>query len=248
VALPEGKRKGRRGEVRLYSEFADWFRLLTPPSDYRREAAVFATLIRREAPRARTLLELGSGGGHNASHLRRRFRMTLVDLSPDMLRASRRLNPECEHRRGDMRAVRLGREFDAVFIHDALMHLTTERDLRRTAETAFAHLRAGGAALFAPDFVRETFRPGAESGGSKRGGREVRWLGWDVKSGAEGVATLAYVMVGPGSKIEGAVDRFRFGLFSRATWVRVLRDEGFGRVRRVRAVDGRDAFVGTRLS
>ena len=222
--------------MRLYTEFADWFALLTPPSEYRREAAVYARLLRS----AKTLLELGSGGGHNASHLKRRFRMTLVDLSPAMLRASRRLNPGCEHRRGDMRTLRLGRTFDAVFIHDAIMHLATERVLRLSVATAFAHLRDGGVALFAPDYVRDTFRPGVESGGSRKGGREVRWLGWDVA----GVATLAYVMR-DGSQVRGAIDRFRFGLFSRATWMRVLRDAGF-RPKRVRAVDGRDAFIGVR--
>ncbi|HKS16517.1 MAG TPA: class I SAM-dependent methyltransferase [Planctomycetota bacterium] len=229
--------------MKLYSEFADWFRLLTPPADYRREAAVYAKLLFKHSPRRpRTLLELGSGGGHNASHLRRRFAMTLVDLSPAMLKASRRLNPGVEHLRGDMLTLRLPRAFDAVFIHDAIMHLATERDLRRAVGTAHAHLREGGAALFAPDFVRETFRPNVESGGSRRGGREVRWLGWDV----DGVATIAYVMKGPGNKLRGAVDRFRFGLFSRATWMRVLRDEGFRPIR-ARAVDGRDAFIGIRL-
>ena len=35
--------------------------------------------------------------------------MTLVDLSEGMLEVSRRLNPECDHVRGDMRTIRLGR-------------------------------------------------------------------------------------------------------------------------------------------
>jgi trans-aconitate methyltransferase len=166
--------------------------------------------------------------------------MTLVDRSPAMLRASRRLNPGCAHVRGDMRSARLGRTFDAVFIHDALMHLATERDLRRAAATAFAHLRDGGVALFAPDFVRETFRPAVASGEFRKGGREIRWVGWDV----DGVATLAYVMK-EGGRVRGVIDRFQFALFSRATWMRVLRGAGF-RPLCIRAVDGRDAFIGRR--
>ena len=75
---------------------------------------------------ARTLLELGSGGGNNASHLKTRFDCTLTDISPEMLALSRSLNPECEHLEGDMRTLRLGREFDVVFIHDAISYLTTE--------------------------------------------------------------------------------------------------------------------------
>ncbi|MEA2702730.1 MAG: hypothetical protein QOD63_675, partial [Actinomycetota bacterium] len=66
------------------------------------------------------MLELGSGGGHNAVHLVADFAMTLVDLSDQMLDVSRRLNPGCEHVVGDMRTVRLGRSFDAVFVHDAV--------------------------------------------------------------------------------------------------------------------------------
>jgi len=50
---------------------------------------------RRRPPR--TLLDLGSGGGHNAAHLKASLACTLVDLAPAMLDLSRRLNPECEH-------------------------------------------------------------------------------------------------------------------------------------------------------
>ena len=74
-----------------------------------------------------TVLELGSGGGNNASHLKRHFTLTLVDRSPEMLELSRGLNPELEHVEGDMRTMRLDRTFDAVFVHDALAYILTER-------------------------------------------------------------------------------------------------------------------------
>lgn len=112
------------------------------------------------------MLELGSGGGNNASHMKREFLLTLVDRSPGMLGVSRRLNPECEHVEGDMRSVRLGRTFDAVFVHDAIAYLTTEDDLRALFETAFEHCRRGGVALFVPDCVGETFEPATDHGGT----------------------------------------------------------------------------------
>jgi hypothetical protein len=46
--------------------------------------------------------------------------MTLVEPSVGMLAVSRALNPDLEHVQGDMRTVRLGRHFDAVFVHDAI--------------------------------------------------------------------------------------------------------------------------------
>ena len=151
--------------MRLYGDLAPWFHLLTSPADYDVEAARYERIMLEAVPDARTLLELGSGGGNNASHLKAHFTCTLSDLSPQMLTLSRALNPECEHVLGDMRTLRLGRTFDLVFVHDAVMYLATEDDLRSCMETAFAHTRPGGAAVFVPDCTRETFAAGTEHGG-----------------------------------------------------------------------------------
>lgn len=114
----------QQSRPKLYQELAAWWPLLSAPADYADEAAfVRQTLIAACEKPPRTLLELGSGGGNNASHLKAHFLMTLVDLSAEILAVSRDLNPECEHIAGDMRTVRLGRRFDAVFIHDAIMYM-----------------------------------------------------------------------------------------------------------------------------
>src|SRR5262249_14966303 len=129
---------------RLYTDLASWFHLLTAPEDYAEEAALYRDLlVAASSSRPRTLLELGSGGGNNASFLKRDFACTLVDPAPGMLELSRRLNPECEHVVGDMRSVRLGKSFDVVFIHDAVAYMTSEADLRLAMETVALHCRPG---------------------------------------------------------------------------------------------------------
>jgi len=161
----------------MYGELASWWPLLSPPAEYEEEAAFYARHLAAACERPlRTLLELGSGGGSNASHLKARFEMVLVEPAAGMLAVSRALNPECEHIQGDMRTVRLGRQFDGVFVHDAVGYMTTESDLRMAIETAFVHCAPGGAALFAPDFVRENFRPSTDHGGSdsETHGRRLR--------------------------------------------------------------------------
>src|SRR6185503_3518595 len=166
-------------QPRLYSEFASWFHLLTAPSCYVEEAefARKAIVAASSAP-IRTVLELGSGGGNNAFHLKAHFEMTLTDLSLPMLERSRTLNPECEHIQGDMRSLRLGRQFDAVFAHDALCYLTTREDLHACMRTAYLHCKPGGVALFMPDFVKERFRPSVHHGGHDGDGRSLRYFEW----------------------------------------------------------------------
>jgi SAM-dependent methyltransferase len=222
---------GGPGALKLYAELASWWPLLSPPSHYAEEAAVYERILSTACERPpRTLLELGSGGGHSASHLKARFELVLVDRSPGMLAMSRALNPECEHVQGDMRTVRLGREFDAVFVHDAICYMTSEAELRSAMETAFVHCRPGGAALFAPDEVRETFQPRTDHGGDDGGGRGLRYLEWHWDPDPDDTTTLtdmAYLLRERDGSLRVEWDRHVAGLFPRAVWLRLLEEVGF---------------------
>lgn len=216
---------------KLYEELASWWPVLSAPSDYEEEAAFYGDALAGACERPpRTVLELGSGGGNNASHLKSRFGMVLVDQSPGMLEVSRALNPECEHVQGDMRTVRLGREFDAVFVHDAVCYMTTEADLRLAIDTAFVHCRDGGAALFAPDFVRENFRPATDCGGHDGPTRSLRYLEWTWDPDPTDTTYLvdyAYLQRTADGKVRVEHDRHVEGLFARADWLRLLSAAGF---------------------
>jgi SAM-dependent methyltransferase len=241
------------GEPKLYRELAEWFHLLTAPEEYVEEAEAYRSiLVGTSARPVREVLELGSGGGNNASHLKAHFTMTLTDLSPDMLAASRRINPECEHIEGDMRTLRLDRDFDAVFVHDAIDYITSLEDLRAVMETAFLHCRLGGVALFAPDLVRETFASSSDHGGHDADGRGLRYLEWTWDPDPTDqtyVADFAYLLREEDGSIRVEHDRHELGVFPRDEWLRLLEDVGFQAKRRVieREEDkGTEAFVGLR--
>jgi len=216
--------------MKMYGELADWFHLLTAPEEYAEEAAAYRRTIVEAAPAARTLLELGSGGGNNASHLKAWFECTLTDRSEPMLAVSRRLNPECEHLPGDMRTLRLGRTFDVVFVHDALMYLTTEGDLRQAMQTTFVHLAPGGVAVFVPDFTLERLPLGTHTGGNDGDGRSLRYLEWtDDRDPRDTQFEVDYVfMLRDGDRSVRVVhERHECGVFPEATWLRALRETGF---------------------
>jgi SAM-dependent methyltransferase len=216
---------------RMYDELADWWTLLSPVADYAEEAAIYARALLEHAPLPpHTLLEFGCGGGNNAFHLKADFALTLVDLSEDMLRQSRKINPELPHQRGDMRDVRLGREFDAVFIHDAIAYMTTREDLSRALETAYVHCRAGGVAVFAPDETRERFVPGVSSGGSDGKARGFRYLEWSHDPDPDdetAVSDYAFLIRDERGEVRVVHDRHIHGLFPRQVWLDSLVAVGF---------------------
>ena len=236
----------------LYKSIADWWPVISPPSEYAEEADLYVEMIRGAArDPVREVLELGSGGGNNASHMKRTFAMTLVEPSDGMRELSRALNPECEHLAGDMRSVRLGRLFDAVFVHDAIMYMTTEDDLRAALATVSAHLAPGGAALVTPDATAETFRETTEHGGGEAGGRRARYLQWTLPP-APGETSFethyAFLLREPDGKVRSVHDVHREGLFGRATWLRLFGEVGLAASLTPRELEGEayDSFVARR--
>jgi SAM-dependent methyltransferase len=241
--------------MKLYEELADWWPLVSDPAGYDEEASEYLRLFRAAASGPlKEVLELGSGGGNNASHLKREFTLTLVEPSDGMREMSRALNPECVHLPGDMRTVRLGRVFDAVFIHDAVEYMTTEADLRAALETAAIHLRPGGVALVAPDATAETFEPGESlEGGDEPPGpdgraRSLRYLMWTLppEPGAtHSDVHFALLLRERDGSVRSVHDVHRFGLFPRATWLRLFKEVGLDARIETRTIEGKqyDTFV-----
>ncbi len=231
--------------MRLYGNLAEWYPLLTVAEDYGEEADHFIRLV--EAARAGpadTLLELGTGAGHLASHLKGRFRCTLTDLSPDMLAISQAQNPECDHAEGDMRTLDLGRTFDVVLAHDAIAYMTTEADLAAAIATAARHLRPGGLAVLIPDIVTDTFEPRWESGGHDGAdGRALRYLEWDHDpdpSDTEITVDFVLMLREPGRPVRVEHDAHTVGLFPIGTWLRLISEAGLEPVE----VDVPDPYAG----
>lgn len=220
----------------LYTDLAvDWYHLLTAPHEYEEEAVFYWGCFQDAATGPlETLLELGSGGGNMALHYKQHVTPTLTDLSQQMLQLSQTINPELRHVQGDMRTLRLGQTFDAVFVHDAIMYLTAEADLRQAMETAFVHLRPGGVAVFAPDFVQETFKPSTDHGGNDgQDGRALRYLEWVTDpdpTDTEVITDFVYVLREGDGLPRTVVDRHVEGVFSREVWRQLLAAVGFEQV------------------
>jgi SAM-dependent methyltransferase len=211
---------------RFYDELARWWPLISPVSDYAGEAAEFMRIFETAAPGAKTMLELGSGGGHNAYYLKAKYTLTLVDLSESMLAVSRQLNAECEHRQGDMRSLALDRRFDIVFVHDAIDYMTTEKDLSAALATAARHVAPGGVALFVPDHLKETFEPSSDAGGHDgEHGEGVRYLEWSWDpdpSDSCGVVVYSVITRDSDGTWHAHTEQHEFGLFSRDDWMRLI--------------------------
>ncbi|MFT5679425.1 MAG: SAM-dependent methyltransferase [Myxococcota bacterium] len=208
---------------RLYHDLAPHWPQLSPPELHAESAAVYLELLSLavDAP-ITSLLELGCGSGHLASHFPQAMDVALLDLSEEMLTLSRAANPGRTHHCADMRTVRLGRTFDAVLLHDAVMYMTSPADLSAALSTAAAHCRPGGAVLVVPDVVAETFAEGAISGG----GPDAQLLEWHHSPGPHSYRVDFALMLRDGVEVRCVHEQHELGLFSRALFWEALTAAG----------------------
>ncbi len=236
--------------MRMYQDLARWWPLLSPPSEYGEEAADLLGRLPRASTRSLTLLELGSGGGRLAAHLKHHYQLTLTDRSAEMLDVSRTINPECEHLQGDMRSLRLDRAFDVVLVHDAIMYATTAGEVEATLRTASLHCAPGGTVVVLPDFVRETFAPGTECDGHDapdgRGFRYLEWR-WDPDpTDNTYLVDYAFLLRENDGTVHVDHDRHTEGLFPRSEWLRWFEEADLSAQSYLDS-SGREIFLGTRL-
>lgn len=215
---------------RLYGELAEWWPLLSTRDSYAEESAHILSLIDDALGEpAQQILELGSGGGLLASHFGPSREVVLTDVSADMLAVARQHNPGRTMVEGDMRTLRLDARFDAVLLHDAVMYLTSESDLRTTFQTAAAHLRPGGVFMVLPDVVKENFEEQTLSGGST-GQPAAQLLEWHWDADPEDdtfQVEMSFLLKDESGHIRSVHERHDMGLFSAQTYVQTLRKAGF---------------------
>jgi len=142
----------------VFDAYAAYYDLLYRDKDYAAEAEYVVGLIKKHAPEAKTILELGCGTGAHAEHFSGMgYTVQGIDMSVSMLaRAEERrtgLSEELAQRmsfaEGDVRTWRAGKIFDVVVsLFHVFSYQTTNDDLRAAFETASNHLKPGGVLIF----------------------------------------------------------------------------------------------------
>ena len=203
----------------------DW---LTNPAEYEDEVMAYVDLIKRTAAEPPSiLLHLGSGAGGHDRIFKRHFTVTGVDLSLGMLNKARAAHPDIEYIEGDMRTLRLNRQFDAVVIPDSIDYMASLDDLRRAIQTAVMHLKTGGVLLVVAK-TEETFQNNNFAYTGEKDGIHVTLLENNYINPFRPntyEATFVYLIRQQG-ELTIRTDHQVLGLFSQATWDQVFNNAG----------------------
>lgn len=138
--------------------YARYYALLYRDKDYAAEADYIDCLVRRHAPGATCLLELGCGGGRHAALLAEKgYALTGVDRSAEMLAAAQarraalpsEVAARLQFAQGDITTLALTQRFDCVLsLFHVISYLPSNAELADAFAVARRHLNAGGIFVF----------------------------------------------------------------------------------------------------
>ena len=142
----------------IFDSYAKYYDLLYKDKNYSSEVEYIAAHIKKDAPNARHILELGCGTGTHAEYLARKgYKVHGVDISEKMLSlAIKRKNElpaeianNLSFELGDVRSVRIGSVYDVVIsLFHVMSYQVSDNDLIDTLDTAYSHLSKDGLFLF----------------------------------------------------------------------------------------------------
>lgn len=136
----------------VFGEYGDYFDLLYADKDYKSEADYVGEILSRLGVVSGSILEFGSGTGRHGRMLARAgYHVLGVDRSAAMVRLANSGETVSGFgcREGDIRSVRIDRQFDAVTaLFHVLSYQVTNSDLLKVFRNARAHLVAGGIFVF----------------------------------------------------------------------------------------------------
>ncbi|UCG93567.1 MAG: class I SAM-dependent methyltransferase [Candidatus Aerophobus sp.] len=204
---------------------------MSTPEEYKEESELFHRVIKEYSKiHVKTLLHLGCGGGRNDYTFKKHFMVTGLDISEDMLKLARELNPEATYFCGDMRTVRLGKLFDAVTIPDSINYMKSEEDLRSVFFTAYEHLKPGGVFLILIEETLEKFKQNRTTSSiHSQGDIQIVFIenSYDPDPNDTTFETTFIFLVRRRGELEIFTDRHLGGIFKLETWHNLLKEIGF---------------------
>ena len=201
-----------------FSETAEVYDLLYEAAgkDYAAEAGDLHRLIQSFRPGAATLLDVACGTGAHLARMRRWYEVAGADIEPAMVAEARRRNPGVEVAETDMRALALGRRFDAV---TCLFSSVAYGDALDAAVAALAAHLAPGGVLVLDGWIRpgdwlDEMPPHALSARSPDGALAACRVGHSTRDGRHTHLDLQYLIGRTGRPTVHVVEHHELTLFT----------------------------------
>ncbi|MFQ5474518.1 MAG: class I SAM-dependent DNA methyltransferase [Candidatus Nanoarchaeia archaeon] len=213
---------------RLYKDLAPYYDLVYEKKEYKKEAEEIHKLIQKhKKTKGKELLEVACGSGRYLEHLKKKYKVTGLDLNKDMLKIARKKCPGVPLVQGNMISFDLKKEFDVVCcLFSSIGYAKTYSGLKKAVKTLTDHLKSGGVVVIEPFLTRKDWVNGKPHA-NFIDKPDVKIVRMNVAKSRGNVAILDFnYLIATKKGIEHLTDRHELGLFDTGRIIEILRDNG----------------------
>jgi SAM-dependent methyltransferase len=132
---------------KFYSKYYDF---VYDKKNYKKEVDFFFKLIKKNTPKIKKVLELGSGTGNHGKYIKEKgYNIIGVEKSLSMIRLSNIKKNNFKIYNCDLKKFRIHQKFDLIIsLFHVINYMVKDSDINKFFETAKFHLNKGGYLLF----------------------------------------------------------------------------------------------------
>jgi ubiquinone/menaquinone biosynthesis C-methylase UbiE len=212
-----------------FSRFAPYYdELYVKPEQYEIEAT--KAMDRIEAYKqsgGNELLDIACGTGGHIPYWQKRYRVTGLDISPQMLARAKQKFPGIEFIQGDMIDFNINRQFDAlVCLYGSIGFTRTVKNLNKALGAFARHMKPGGVLYLTPWSTKEDFKPQIVAGSVKHPDVRIARMENVRLKNPNTIEVDFHHLIGHGGKVTYRTQTIRVGLFSKQQYQNAIGGAG----------------------
>jgi ubiquinone/menaquinone biosynthesis C-methylase UbiE len=209
-----------------FSQIAAYYdELYVKPEQYEAEATkAMARIETYKQSDSNELLDIACGTGGHILYWLKQYRVTGLDISPEMLARAQKKFPDIKFIRGDMIDFRINQQFDAlVCLYGSIGFTRTVKNLNRALVTFARHMKPGGVLYLTPWSTQDEFKPKIVVDVAKHPDVRIARME-NVKLKKPGIIVIDFHhLIGRNSKVTYRTQSIEVGLFSRQQYLDAIR-------------------------
>lgn len=200
----------------MYNKSARFYDAIYDFVDYEHGSTRLRALLEREAPHARTLLDVACGTGRHLEHLREWYVVEGLDLDSQLLDIARERCSGVLFTQGSMLDFQLDRRFDVITcLFSAIGFVKDLEKMRQATATMARHLEPGGLLVIEPWFEPDRYWTGTITANHYDStDQKICWMYTSKREDDVSVLDIHY-LVGTPERVQHLVEEHRVGLFSK---------------------------------